>query len=355
MPGIDELFSDFADITRVEGRSISHEQLKNADVLLCRSITNVDQNLLNDSAVKFVGTATIGIDHIDTQWLESKNIQWANAAGCNAAAVAQYVLSAMAYWSKIKNKDLNQLTVGIIGAGNVGTELTRCLDKLKIAYRLYDPPLKKLADSRYMVSFAEVMKCDVITLHVPIVKGGNYPTQYMIGKHELEKLNETQLLINACRGAVIDNRALVEYLKLPKTVDVVLDVFETEPNIPKALIDKCLLTTPHIAGHTIEGKLRGTWLVYRAFCKCFNISPDKNENELYPTENLITFETDKLEEKLLSVYDIKAESDVLNDVGVSHIARKFDQLRKKATQLSNGRIRRDYSGWQYQGIYRLNL
>ncbi len=354
MPGIDELFADFSEIICLEGRSINNQVLLDADALLCRSITRVDQALLQNSKVKFVGTATIGTDHLDIDWLESHQINWANAAGCNAAAVAQYILSGMAFWSRWKKRDIKKLNIGIVGAGNVGTELARCLDLLGIHYLLCDPPLESQGDKRPLVSFEEALKCDVISLHVPITDRGRYPTRHLINQASLAQIKQSQLLINASRGAVVDNQALADYLLDSKSAAIILDVFENEPHLPLELIEKCLLATPHIAGHTLEGKLRGSWLIFKSFCKAFDILTTRKETDLYPPANQISLNNADLGESLLALYDIQSDSQALR-VATDPIAKRFDQLRKNASQLTDGTIRRDYSGWQFLGDFRLPL
>lgn len=345
MPGVDCLFGDMAEIVKVNGRQISNRILRDADALLCRSITKVNQSLLENTAVKFVGTATIGVDHLDIGWLEKSSINWSNAAGCNAAAVAQYVLSAISFWCLNNHKEINQLTVGIVGAGNVGTELSLCLKQLGINYQLCDPPLKQQGDQRSMVEFNNILKCDVITLHVPLTCLGEYQTHFLIDNAELNQLSQQQLLINASRGAVINNQSLSNHLKQENSVNAVIDVFENEPNISQQMLSKCLLGTPHIAGHTLEGKLRGSWLIYKAFCENFAEPLSKLEMVLYPEKNTLVTEQKRVEEVLLEIYDIRLDASALNKLNEESFAIQFDQLRKNATRLSNGLLRRDYSGW----------
>lgn len=345
MPGVAKLFGDIANIRYYAGRKINPMDLKHADGLICRSITEVGEHLLVNSNVSFVGTATIGTDHLDIPWLEARGIEWSNAVGCNAAAVTQYVLSAVAFWCSKIDKDFNKLSFGIVGTGNVGSELVKCLDKLGVGYKLYDPPMALERGARAYSSFDELMNCDVVTLHVPLIKGGRYPTLHMIGQKELSKLTNSQLLINASRGRIIDNTALCEYLNGEGSANVVLDVFENEPNISQELVSKCLIATPHIAGHTLEGKLRGTWMIYEAYCDHFGLEKTQSESILYPKNNEIEILGQSLTRNLLAMYDIEQDSNQLKNKSGSELSHYFDQLRKNATLLSNGKVRRDYSGW----------
>jgi len=350
MPGIERLFGDIAEIVKVNGREVSNQILLDADALLCRSITPVNQALLKGTRVKFVGTATIGTDHLDTRWLQSQLIQWSNAAGCNAAAVAQYVLSAVSFWCLKRDRKLQELTIGIVGAGNVGSELARCLDSLKINYFLCDPPLREMGDKRIFVELSEILNCDVVTLHVPLEKKGKYPTFHLLDNKELNQLNNNGLLINASRGAVINNQSLTEYLQCENSADAAIDVFENEPKISNKLLSRVLLGTPHIAGHTLEGKLRGSWLIYKAFCESFDEKMTKQEDMLYPDKNICDSQSKNIEELFLEVYDIELDSLPLKQTKSSQVAAQFDVLRKNATQLSNGKTRRDYSGWSLPSL-----
>ncbi len=381
MPGIERLFGSVANITYVDGRSVNRNQLATADALLCRSITSVNSALLQDTPVTFVGTATIGTDHLDIDWLERNQIRWASAAGCNAAAVAQYVLSAASYWCREQqrnapeqSKTLQQLTFGIIGAGNVGSELARCLKQLNISYQLCDPPLEDSGDPRSFDSMASVMSCDVITLHVPLTKTGSYATEYLIAEKEMAALSNRQLVINASRGKVLSNDALLgqtpsqpdsalnRSFNTSNGASFILDVFETEPHVPRKVIERCLLSTPHIAGHTLEGKLRGSWLIYKAFCEAFGIQATVPEEALYPEPNQYVLQQPSLEQRLLAVYDISKDSDKLQQLYSEHcetdresLADGFDGLRKNANRLSDGSIRRDYSGCHFIGDFPLPL
>lgn len=347
MPCVDELFGSLANIKKLSGREITANDLADADALLCRSITNVNQQLLQQSKVQFVGTATIGIDHLDVEWLDKNKISWSSAAGCNAAAVAQYVISGICYWLKQQGqKELQDITVGIVGAGNVGTELTRCLDILGVNYLLCDPPLKKAGDTRDLMSLEDIIKCDVITLHVPITQVGEHKTWHLIDEDFLNQLTDRQLLINAARGEVVDNKVLFQYLQKDEVASVILDVFEDEPDINPQLARKCLLATPHIAGHTLEGKLMGSYMVYQAFCHKFNLPLEVNVNTLFPDKNTMTSFVQSENEMLLAFYDISLDSQRFLSVSDEQMIQHFDQMRKNYINHFEVQPRRDYSGWK---------
>lgn len=353
MPNVKQLFGGFGNVTLRPGREISRSDLIGADVLLCRSITAVDEKLLTGTPVKFVGTATIGTDHLDIDWLSANEIGWANAAGCNADAVVQYVMSAISYWIKVNTETsrsfsfqrLKDITVGIVGAGNVGTRLASLLDQIGINYLLCDPPLQRTADERKFSSIQEIINCDVITLHVPLNLEGEDKTHHLFDRSQLKALGASQLLVNASRGAVIDNQALLDYLQSPMAANVVLDVFENEPKINFSLVQKCLLATPHIAGHTLEGKTRGSYMIYESFCEHFDLPKEKELAQLLPLSNQLEAGFNSLHSMFLSIYDIAEDHRKLTQSTQQNIDKQFDNLRKD--YVSSFKVaRRDYAGWE---------
>ena len=347
MPHIDTLFGNNVEIKRAPGRYLKKDDLKGVDALLCRSITQVDRTLLEGTPVKFVGTATIGIDHLDIDFLNSFGIQWANAAGCNAEAVAQYVMSGLALWANKNNQSIKSLTLGIVGAGNVGTAVAKYCDWLGIRYQLCDPPLAEAGDSRDFVSFETASQCDVVTFHVPMEKSGAYPTFHMVNQAWLENLKPSQLVINASRGGVIDNAALNQYLDEDDVASVILDVFENEPDVNYELVQKVLVATPHIAGHTLEGKSRGSYMVYQAACQALGIDSDFKESDLYPEPNQLEESSLSFEDKLLAMYNIEQDGLKLKNVSKEQLVLKFDELRKGYVESFRPVPRRDYSGWVF--------
>ncbi|MCO4800103.1 MAG: 4-phosphoerythronate dehydrogenase, partial [Colwelliaceae bacterium] len=255
MPFAAEFFQDIGDLTPFSGRELSAEQVENADVLLVRSITQVNETLLAlNKKLSFVGTATIGFDHIDREYLSNRNVSFTPAPGCNAISVAEYVLSSLVVLAERYQLKLLDLTVGIIGAGNTGSRLSEKLKALGIKHILCDPILAKSSnDDRNFSSLEEVLACDVVSLHVPKTLQGDHPTFHLLNEQRLQQFTQDQILINACRGEVIDNQALLKLKRSGHQLKVVLDVWENEPNILHQLIPFCEITTAHIAGYSLEG------------------------------------------------------------------------------------------------------
>jgi erythronate-4-phosphate dehydrogenase len=315
MPYAAEFFSELGDCEVFSHKTINADMLVDADVLLVRSTTKVNEQLLvKNKQVQFVATATAGTDHVDKHYLASQNIPFISAGGCNAVAVAEYVLSAMLVMSKRLNWQLADKTVGIVGAGHVGSALSRVLSVLGINHMLCDPPLADAGDHREFVAMNDIMQCDVITLHVPWVKDGPHPTENLFDKTRLAALKKNQLLINACRGEVINNQAALELFEQGKRLNLVLDVWENEPSINLGLIPHIALASAHIAGHTIEGKARGTEMLYLALCKHLGIHADKKLSDYLPNAepSLIKISEKQdfwqiLHQLVLNVYNIETD------------------------------------------------
>ncbi len=260
-------FSHFGELVFLAGRSISAADVRDADMLLVRSVTNVDQNLLAGSAVKFVGSCTIGTDHVDLDYLKKEGIHFAFAPGCNAQAVVEYVLAAL----NGLQVDLKTARVGVVGCGNVGGRLLRCLRKLGVNAVGNDPFLSNTDFP--LVDLEAVMQCDVICLHTPLTKTGEHPTHHLFNAERIHQLKAGTVLLNAGRGAVIDNAALLQRLEQRQDLQVALDVWENEPKINGDLLAQVAIGTPHIAGYSAEGKLRGTEMVYEALCAFLQQAP----------------------------------------------------------------------------------
>ncbi|ENU30608.1 erythronate-4-phosphate dehydrogenase [Acinetobacter sp. CIP-A165] len=327
----DYFFAEFAEIQHRAGRTLTYQDVQDADALLVRSVTKVDQALIDQTKIQFVGSATIGTDHLDIHALEHHNIAWSNAAGCNAQAVAEYVITALLHLNiELLEKD-NQFTLAIVGLGNVGSRLAVMAQLLGWRVIGYDPYVQ--LDGIENVSFNELLKrADAISLHVPLTLSGEYPTQHLFDDAAFSAMKASAILINSARGPVIQQSALITDIEKTKR-QVVLDVFEFEPEISQQLLEMLALATPHIAGYSLEGKARGTQMIYDAFCQKFGYTASKRfESQLPSVEQYFDQQDLKavLKQHLTQIYNI-AEDDAqiracVQDGKVQQSA--FDLLRK---------------------------
>jgi erythronate-4-phosphate dehydrogenase len=282
IPLLDAFFEHFGEIRRVPGRSIDRATVEQADVLLVRSVTRVDRELLEGSKVRFVGTCTIGTDHLDLDYFQQAGITWSSAPGCNARGVVDYVLGSLLTLAEIEGADLTQRTYGVVGAGEVGGRLVKVLQGLGWKVLVCDPP-RQAAEGGDYVSLEQIIEqCDVISLHTPLTRRGAQPTWHLFDEKRLNQLKPGTWLINASRGPVVDNRALRQVLLQREDLQAVLDVWEAEPEVDVALAELCVLATPHIAGYSLDGKQRGTAQIYQAYCAFLGQAPQVSLNDLLP-------------------------------------------------------------------------
>lgn len=272
MCDVHRLFSGLGKVHLVEGRDINPGQLKGVDVLLVRSVTAVDEKLLADSSLKFVGSATSGIDHVDRDELVRRGIPFAYAPGSNAESVIQYVLSAIAGSGERLEHLLAGGSVGIIGYGVIGRALLQRLECLGIRCVAHDPWLDHGTFPK-LASLESALSCDVICIHAELTRREPFPSFHLLDSETLGQLRPGSLLVNAGRGAVVDNSALLALLAAGTDLQVVLDVWEGEPVINRALMAYCLYATPHIAGYSYDGKLRATAMLHAAFCDALGLTP----------------------------------------------------------------------------------
>ena len=267
IPYVREAFAELGDITRVAGRQLTAVHVRDADVLLVRSVTPVNAALLDGSSVKFVATATIGFDHVDTAYLAARGIGFATAAGSNANSVAEYISAALLELAHRKNFRLRDKTLGVVGVGNVGRQVVRYARALGLRVLPNDPPRQRVESLPDFVSLEQICAAaDIITFHVPLTKTGPEATVKLLNPGQLVR---QPILINSARGAVLDNAALLS----AKLAGLVLDVWENEPHIRPDLLDHVDLGTPHIAGHSFDGKVNGTRMIYEATCRHLGLPP----------------------------------------------------------------------------------
>lgn len=263
IPAVYDCFGHLGDVRTVEGRGLTAADLTAVDVLLVRSVTRVDEQLLGGSPVRFVGTATAGVDHIDISWLQRRGIGFAAAPGANANSVVEYVLAAIAAVDDYLERLLSGGRVGIVGYGHVGSLLARRLQALGIASLHCDPWLAQGALAA-PASLAEVLACDVLCLHPSLTTADPWPSRHLLGPEALRTLGQQQLLINASRGPVLADDALLARLRQPDPPRCVLDVWEFEPAVPPALLECVQFGTPHIAGYSHDAKLAATVMLAKA-------------------------------------------------------------------------------------------
>lgn len=285
MPYADHYFSDFDNAKAFTAGHLFEQDLAKCTALFVRSTTTVDASLLQKAPnLRYVATATAGFDHLSLNALKEAKIESYVAAGCNARAVAEYVLASLYTLAERHSFRLQDKTVGIVGVGKVGAALAQLLSALDIVTINYDPPRAQRDEAFTSAEFEEVLSADIISLHVPLVRSGAYPSYHMINNEVLARLHSKQIIINACRGEVLDNQALLSAMKnrhqqMPL---VCLDCWENEPNIDRALIPYLSLATAHIAGHSLEGKANGTDMVYQDFCRFLSIKPTRRLDDFLP-------------------------------------------------------------------------
>ncbi len=327
----DYFFSEFGEIEHHAGRTLTHADVKNADALLVRSVTQVNQALIQNTQLKFVGSATIGTDHLDIQALENQNITWSNAAGCNAQAVAEYVITGLLKLCPELIDANDSFTLGIIGLGNVGSRLAYMAKLLGWNVIGTDPFVSH--ENIQQVEIQQLLEnADAVSIHVPLTKSGDHPTYHLINQDTLAVLKPEAILINSARGPVIAEADLLADIAQTKR-KVVLDVFEHEPVISAEVLDAVSLVTPHIAGYSLEGKARGTQMIYEAFCQKMGYPVNKRfETQLPLGEDFFKDQDLKsvLTAKLADIYDIAQDDQnlraCLKDGKVDQHA--FDHLRK---------------------------
>jgi len=329
-------------------REITRDHLLDADALVVRSKTPINRELLEGTPVKFVGTATAGTDHLDIPYLESRGIYWSAAPGCNANSVSEYLVAALLVLGRRHGFDLEGKTIGVIGCGNVGSRVVKKCHALGMNVLRNDPPLAALsADPDFLPLPAVLAEADIVTLHVPLVKHKPWPTEWMADYIFFEQMKPGAVFINAARGSVCDYDALLAAKQGGAVAQMVIDVWSPEPAFRPDVLEWADLASPHIAGHSYEGKLNGTVACYDELCNFFEIPKIWNVADSLPAALVPGLEIDganRDDEEVLfdliqQVYDIETDDALLRDAAVAHEidrARNFDTLRKSY------RVRREF-------------
>ncbi len=272
IPFLRGVLEPYAKIAYLPGDMITRIAIRDTDALLVRTRTLCDSALLKDSPVKFIATATIGFDHIDTAYCQSQNIHWENAPGCNSSSVQQYIASGLIQLAKFHKTALKGKTIGIVGVGNVGSKVEKIARAFGMKFLLNDPPRERKEGSSHFVTLDELLSVsDIITLHVPLNIAGQDKTLHLFNETTIGKMKPGASLLNTSRGEVIETKALLNALTEGKIASAILDVWEHEPNIDLQLMEKVLIATPHIAGYSADGKAKGTAMIVQALSRQFNL------------------------------------------------------------------------------------
>jgi erythronate-4-phosphate dehydrogenase len=351
IPFIKGLLEPVADVRYIKGSDICQKDVIDTDALIIRTRTRCDKKLLDGTKVKFIATATIGSDHIDSAWCNSKGIKWANAPGCNSGSVMQYITATILFLAKKHNLKLSDMTLGVIGVGNVGKKIVKMAGILGMRVLQNDPP-REIAEGKgsYCNLTDLLTQSDIVTLHVPLTFTDNYPTYHLANDQFFSFMKNDSFFINSSRGQVCDENSLKKALKNGPVAGCVLDVWETEPKPDPYLLKISDISTPHIAGYSLDGKLNATIMAVKALIGFFKININLPSVDILPQPdnsviNISKFNSDErkaLIDIILKTYPISVDSELLkNNPG------KFEELR------GDYRPRREFAAFTITGEHKI--
>jgi erythronate-4-phosphate dehydrogenase len=335
LPYRDEALSQLGSLRPYPGRSLKTEDLRDVDALVVRTITPVNGSLLKGTPVRWVAAASAGTDHVDQSFLKSHGIHFSYAAGSNANAVSEYILTALYVVASRKSWDLSRKSLAVIGVGNVGSRVARKAQALGMNVLLCDPPLRDLTgDSRYR-PLEDVLGADILTFHVPLTSQGPYPTVHMLGRDLLGRLKPGQFILNSSRGKAVDGLELKKALESQRISGAVLDVWEREPNIDYSLLNLLEIGTPHIAGTSLDAKIRATEMIREELSRFLGVSSSPLPDSTYPVAGILspgegTSGQEAVLSVLLQAFHILKKDEKLRALGslpAEKAARDFDRLR----------------------------
>ena len=344
IPFLKGVLEPYAEVAYYPGTEINAKLVNDADALLVRTRTKCNANLLENSKVKFIATATIGFDHIDTAYCESKDIRWTNAPGCNSVSVMQYIASALVFLSEKYNFNYSDKTLGVVGGGNVGSKVALLASGLGMKVLLNDPPRERVEGKSKFVSLQKIQEnADIITFHVPLNNEGVDKTYHLVDEDFLHGIKPETIIINSSRGEVVSAASLKKALKEKKIKAALLDVWENEPLIDKELLDLVDIGTPHIAGYSADGKAMGTAMSVQALSRFFNF----NLNNWLP-DNIPQVHNNKIEIdcKELNIQEVinKAVLATYNIENDSTALKK--SLKTFEAQRGNYPLRREFNAYE---------
>ena len=352
IPYIRGAFENVAEVVYLPGSKTTPEVVKDADAIVTRTRTICNEKLLAGSSVKYIATATIGYDHIDTDYCYAAGIKWTNAPGCNSKSVEQYIASTLMVLAERKNLQLKDMCIGVVGVGNVGSKVARICVIFGMKVLLNDPPRERAEGSGEFVSIDKIKEeADIITLHVPLNMKGEDATFHLGNEAFLNSLKRNPILINSCRGEVIETSAVKNALKSGKISGFVCDCWENEPDIDLVLLNMTELATPHIAGYSKDGKATGTQMSVQAISNFFNLElnnwqPSGVEppaNPVIKIDGTGLSEQEILSKAILHTYDIRNDDQLLRadtsnfeqQRGDYPVRREFPAFSIKASNIDN--------------------
>lgn len=344
IPFLKGILEPYAEVVYLPGKEISPGIVRNADALIIRTLTICNKELLDGSSVKFIASATIGYDHIDVKYCKKQEISWTNAPGCNSSSVQQYIAAVLVNVFRKHKLSAADLTLGVIGVGNVGSKVANLGNILGMRVLLNDPPRERREGSVIFTELYDLIhQADIVTFHVPLSFSGPDKTYHMVNNRFLNCLKHDCLIINTSRGSVVNEPALIQTLKQGRLKGVILDVWDNEPDINRELLQMVDIGTPHIAGYSQDGKANGTSMSVRSLAQYFKLPlenwypekiPSPAQPEIHLDGNVETPET--IWHKLIHhTYPIERD-----DLALRNKLQDFEDLR------GNYPVRREFHAYR---------
>lgn len=322
IPYIKGALEPFAEVVYLPGKNTTPEVVKDADVIITRTRTICNEKLLAGSKVSMIATATIGFDHIDTEYCDSAGIEWTNAPGCNSWSVAQYIMAALYSLALEKKLTLSEMTIGVVGAGNVGSKVAALCNAIGMNVLVNDPPRQRVEGDAGFVSLKEIQdNADIITIHTPLTLNGDDKTFHIVDQLFIDACKDGVFVINCARGEIFETSSVVDALTSGKINEAIVDCWENEPDIDQELLDRTFISTPHIAGYSRDGKANGTSMSIQAISRKFNLGIDnwQCENVELPENTCIEIDSSGkttqqiIAEAVLFTYSILKDSNRLKN------------------------------------------
>ncbi len=332
IPYAKEMFQHLGNLKLIPGKSIDAQTAKQADALIIRSRTQINQALLEHSSVSFVGSTVVGLDHVDQSYLQERGIHFYSAQGCNANSVAEYIMTSLLLTAEKHQFDLSQKSLAIIGVGNVGSLVYQKARALGMSCLLNDPPKVEL-QPQLATQYSDLESClkaDIITVHTPLTTSGAHPTQDLIGEVQLKNISANQIVINAARGGIINEQAWSK----TQTLTNIIDCWVNEPHIDEQLYQTASIATPHIAGHSLDAKIAGTEMVYLQLCQHWGIEPQTQWKAALPPapDRIVAQQFDSLQIQItdicLKTYNPLDDDQAIRHSQITQLHKSYEDYRR---------------------------